>query len=191
MVATNDAGTEMNGKDINVGNEPVTRHVDDFIDDPTTDRYAASWFESFRRPAWDKLKEPDTRKLFATYKGRRFRVTGCSRLGDVWLHSNFDVDVSYQHRVNVDECSGWSAESSIYKHASDASNRCGIVVGWTSNERGDACWEIECGKAASFRFNETCACAECIASLDEDCRRDWKPIDPRSAQATPGKATEK
>jgi hypothetical protein len=86
------------------------RHVDDFIDDPTSDRYAASWFESFRRPAWDKLQEPDERKLFTTYEGQTYLVTGCSRLGDVWLHAdlNYDGD-SYQKRVDVDACSGWSA----------------------------------------------------------------------------------
>ena len=84
------------------------RHVDDFIDDPTTDRYAASWFESFRRPAIDKIRKPDDRKLFATFEGKRWRVTGCSRLGDVWLH---DVDYegeSYKRRVNVDKCSAFS-----------------------------------------------------------------------------------
>ena len=61
-------------------------HVDDFIDDPSTDRYAASWFEAFRRPAVVKMREPDPRLLFATYEGKRYKVTGCSRLGDVWLH---------------------------------------------------------------------------------------------------------
>jgi hypothetical protein len=84
------------------------RHVDDFIDDPTSDRYAASWFESFRRPAIEKLKKPDRRMLFATYRGLRYRVTGCSRLGDVWLHSNFKEDTRYTDRVNVDACSNWS-----------------------------------------------------------------------------------
>ena len=85
------------------------KHVDDFIDDPKSDRYAASWFEAFRRPAWDKLKEPDERKLFATRKGKRYRVTGCSRLGDVWLHDPDYTGMSYKHRVDVTECSEWSA----------------------------------------------------------------------------------
>jgi hypothetical protein len=83
------------------------RHVDDFIDDPTTDRYAAAWFESFRRPAIDKLRKPDERKLFATYGGRRYRVTGCSRMGDVWLSADFNRDVGYEKRVDVDACSKW------------------------------------------------------------------------------------
>ncbi len=87
-------------------------HVDDFIDDPTINRYAAAWFDSFRRPAWDKLKKPDARKLFATYEGRRYLVTGCSRLGDVWLHSDLNYDgMSYEKRVDVDACSAWSAKS--------------------------------------------------------------------------------
>lgn len=85
-------------------------HVDDFIDDPSTNRYAASWFEAFRRPAVDKMHYPDQRKLFATFRGSRYRVTGCSRLGDVWLHSNVNEDAGYQHRVNVAECSDWSSD---------------------------------------------------------------------------------
>jgi len=85
------------------------RHVDDFIDDPTTDRYAASVFEAHRRPAIDKARNPDHRKLFATYEGRRYLVTGCSRLGDVWLHSDLNYDgISYEKRVNVDKCSEWA-----------------------------------------------------------------------------------
>jgi hypothetical protein len=86
------------------------RHVDDFIDDPRTDRYAASWFESFRRPAVDKMRKPDERKLFATYQGSRYRVTGCSRMGDVWLHRDVNEDCRYQHRVDVDECTAWGGE---------------------------------------------------------------------------------
>lgn len=85
------------------------KHVDDFIDDPTTDRYAASWFESFRRPVNEKHQKPDTRKLFATYEGQRYRVTGCSRLGDVWLHDVTYAGMSYRKRVDVDKCSEWSA----------------------------------------------------------------------------------
>ncbi len=87
------------------------KHVDDFIDDPTSDRYAASWFESFRRPAYDKCLKPDDRKLFATYRGDRYRVTGCSRMGDVWLDPDFGRECGYTHRVDVSECSDWSPSS--------------------------------------------------------------------------------
>lgn len=84
------------------------RHIDDFIDDPTSDKYAANWFELFRRPALEKLEKPNPDTLFCMYKGKQYRVTGCSRLGDVWLHSNFEEDTTYEHRVNVDDCSDWS-----------------------------------------------------------------------------------
>lgn len=89
------------------------RHVDDFIDDPATDSYAASWFEAYRRPACHKAREPDPRRLFATHEGARYRVTGCSRLGDVWLSSNFSRDCGYERRVDVDTCSEWSPEPDL------------------------------------------------------------------------------
>ncbi len=88
------------------------RHVDDFIDDPTTDRYAASWFEAFRRPAITKAREPDKRKLYATYEGQRYLVNGCSRMGDVWLASIGYEGMGYSKRVDVDKCSEWSATPS-------------------------------------------------------------------------------
>lgn len=94
------------------GEMPGPRHVDDFIDDPSSDPYAASWFESFRRPAVEKCRTPDSRKLFATYQGKRYRVTGCSRLGDVWLSANHDRDMGYELRVDVDSCSAWDWRAS-------------------------------------------------------------------------------
>lgn len=48
--------------------------------------------------------------VFVFVAVKRFRVTGCSRVGDVWLHSNVDEDTTYEHRVDVDACSEWSAE---------------------------------------------------------------------------------
>lgn len=84
-------------------------HIDDWIDDTRNDEYARTWFALFRRPAIDKMRAPNPAKLFATYEGQRWRVTGCSRLGDVWLAK---VDTTnedgYEKRVDVDECSAWS-----------------------------------------------------------------------------------
>ena len=92
------------------GNDLVARHVDDFIDDPKSDPYAARWFALFRRPAYHKVVAPNERKLFATYGTKRYRVTGCSRLGDVWLHANYNEDTSYEHRVDVGALKDWGAE---------------------------------------------------------------------------------
>lgn len=89
-------------------------HIDDWLDDPSNAKeypLAHVFFEMFRRPAFDKWKQPFEGKLFCTWQGKRMRVTGCSRLGDVWLHSKLDWQEGeqpyYQHRVDVAECSEW------------------------------------------------------------------------------------
>lgn len=53
-------------------------------------------------------------KLFCTYEGKRFRMTGASRMGDVWLTKDFNREVGYEHRVNVDDCSDWSDNPAEY-----------------------------------------------------------------------------
>lgn len=87
------------------------RHVDDFIDDPETNVYA-SWFLNLKRlPAILQFKFVDQIKqyqLYCDYNGERWRVTGASRLGDVWLTKNFDQSSGYQERVSIDQCSNWS-----------------------------------------------------------------------------------
>jgi len=46
-------------------------------------------------------------RVYCTYKGERYRVTGASRLGDIWLSKDFGSQ--YTDRVYVDECSNFSA----------------------------------------------------------------------------------
>lgn len=85
-------------------------HVDDFIDTHGGDPYARWMFLHFRLPA---VLQIDFRpfikdhKLFCTYQGKRYRVTGASRLGDVWLAADFKQDTGYDHRVDLEECSNW------------------------------------------------------------------------------------
>jgi hypothetical protein len=96
-------------------------HVDDFIDWPLgtdAERYAKFFFAMFRWPASFKSTVATHMapfKLFCNWGGTpgkqaRFRVTGCSRLGDVWLANDFSQDTGYDHRVSIDECSNWGAE---------------------------------------------------------------------------------
>lgn len=85
-------------------------HVDDFIDDPESDMYAARWFALFRRPADMKADKPNHNKLFTTYLYKKYRVVGCSTFGDVWLTSDFNEDTRYELRVDVDMCGDWSRE---------------------------------------------------------------------------------
>jgi len=92
-------------------------HIDDWIDFPTPEteesKYAAWFFMLHRLPAMLQVNfEPWIKKykLFCTYNGKRYRVTGASRLGDIWLTSKQHQDTGYEHRVSVDECSEWGPE---------------------------------------------------------------------------------
>lgn len=93
-------------------------HVDDFVDNCYEYRdekytYARWFFLLHRLPAamQSSFKEYISKyKLFCTYKEKTYRVTGASRLGDVWLTADFNQDTGYQHRVNLDDCSNWRDE---------------------------------------------------------------------------------
>lgn len=88
------------------------KHVDNFIDYNYSEECYARWvLNHFRLPAVLKMDfEPFMKehKLFCTYKDKRFRVIGASRLGDIWLTSDFKRNTGYEKRVDVDECSNWS-----------------------------------------------------------------------------------
>ncbi len=86
-------------------------HVDDFVDDWAAPKYPRWFFFLHRLPAHLKADfaafiEPV--KLFATWQDKRWRVTGASRMGDVWLTKDFASDCGYQQRVDLAECSDWS-----------------------------------------------------------------------------------
>ena len=94
-------------------------HVDDFIDDSLSTlhdmnaRYARWFLHYHRLPAalqYDFKPFMKEHKLFCVYKNNKYRVTGCSRLGDVWLTSNFNQSDGYTKRVLYTECSAWSKE---------------------------------------------------------------------------------
>lgn len=88
-------------------------HVDDWIEDYTETKELAyaKWFLFLKRlPVTLQVNFHEyikDYKLFATWKGKRYRVTGASRLGDVWLAKDFDRENGYDHRVDVDELSAW------------------------------------------------------------------------------------
>lgn len=85
-------------------------HIDDWIDDPESDPYAALFFDIHRRNSTWKLKFKkgiDKLKLFCDFDGERWKVTGCSRLGDVWITKDFNRTDGYDKRVDVEDCSNW------------------------------------------------------------------------------------
>lgn len=95
-------------------------HIDEFIDfgkrgqpEEENEVYARWVFNHFRLSANLKytfapfMKE---HKLFCIYEDKKYRVTGASRLGDVWLANNFKREIGYDLRVAVEDCSKWSKE---------------------------------------------------------------------------------
>jgi hypothetical protein len=93
-------------------------HVDDWLDTPSyssdeLECYAKFVLEYKRMPAFKQsmyAKIMKNFKLFCIHEGIKYRVTGASRIGDIWLNLNFDEDFGYSLRVNVDDCSNWSKE---------------------------------------------------------------------------------
>lgn len=88
-------------------------HVDDFVDRHGWHPYARWFFFLARLPAHmrcDFAKWIDPFKLFCTWRGVRYRVTGASRMGDVWLAADHERDCGYDERVALDECTDWSDE---------------------------------------------------------------------------------
>lgn len=97
--------------------EPM--HIDTFIDFGTDsdqeehEDYARWLFNHWRLPAINRCafdKFMSEHKLFCMYQGEKWRVTGASRLGDVWLTKNFEQDCGYQARVMVEDCSKWGKD---------------------------------------------------------------------------------
>ena len=98
-------------------------HVDNWIDDPfpihdEAVNYA-KWFLNYKRmPAASQMKFYEfmkDHKLFCMYEGEQYRVTGASRMGDVYLTKDFGRDAGYDKRVSVDKCSQWSPEPIVDK----------------------------------------------------------------------------
>lgn len=91
-------------------------HVDTFIDttfpgdETDTGRlYAATVLNTMRFGAMlqQVCKTFNPTRLFCTYEGKRYKVVGASRLGDVWLTDDF-TSTQYTKRVDIGKCSSWS-----------------------------------------------------------------------------------
>ncbi len=96
-------------------------HVDDFIDmgilsergrEDRNTAYARWVLAQFRFPATLRMSVDEfvlQHKLFCEFEGKQYRVTGASRMGDIWLTSKFNQDTGYEKRVSVSDCGHWSS----------------------------------------------------------------------------------
>jgi len=86
-----------------------TMHIDDWLDfhfKPATqaEMLIKEIFENFRAPAYEC--DENFRKenpVFCTYEGTQYRITGASRLGDIWLSPNFSQVYGYEKCVCINE----------------------------------------------------------------------------------------
>jgi hypothetical protein len=94
--------------------EKIPKHIYDWLDEPaknTGEMKAKAWLHLACLPAHQKEDEDVAKllkkKLFCTWRSKRYQCTGASRLGDVWIKSKGSPDY-YDHRVDVEELSSWS-----------------------------------------------------------------------------------
>lgn len=98
------------------------KHVYDWLDEPAQNEGEAAakeWLDKATRPAIG-VDHPwlDARILSCEWRGKRYRCTGASRMGDVWIKKKGSRN-HYDHRVDVEELSGWTmTEKPTQKHPS-------------------------------------------------------------------------
>lgn len=95
-------------------------HIDEWLDNAVMEAsrseemgYVHFFFMNARLPAWMKIAHYPWMKqfkLFVTYEEQRWRVTGASRLGDIWLAKNLKREDGYDKRISFDteKLSNWS-----------------------------------------------------------------------------------
>jgi len=88
-------------------------HVDNYIWEnyDSGNDYAKWVLMHFRLPAVEQsIFRPfmEEKRLFCTYKNKRYRCIGASRLGDIWLTSRFSDSRGYEERVDIEGCSRFS-----------------------------------------------------------------------------------
>jgi hypothetical protein len=86
-------------------------HIYDWLDEPANDeqeRLAKEWIRHYCRfPLQKDHGWLYSRVLSCEYRGQRYRCTGASRLGDLWLARDFTRQIGYDLRVDVAECGAW------------------------------------------------------------------------------------
>lgn len=91
-------------------------HIYEWLDHPellTTEGERKVWeFLNFRTlPAWEQMQDPDRLKglsVFCEYEGTKYKITGASRMGDIWLATDFEQIHGYDERVMIDLCKNFS-----------------------------------------------------------------------------------
>lgn len=122
-------------------------HIDEWVSRPvlsqTREAYAKWFFLHARTPAWmQDAFHPFTKdlKLFCTYGGKTYRVTGASRLGDVWLAEDMTRECGYDLRIDVADCSDWRPHPNAVWKMNDSLERPTTKGNWIMPEGIPPVW---------------------------------------------------
>ena len=92
------------------------KHIYDWLDElAVTDdeQLAKDFLNEATKPAEDKDHEYlQNTRLTCMYKGSRYRCTGASRMGDVWICKDWRESTGYSKRVAIGELSLWEIKKS-------------------------------------------------------------------------------
>lgn len=123
-----------------IGSEMV--HVDDWVDSNFGKHQYPRWFFFLHRLAAaykiDWSQWISQYHLFCTYDGKRYRVTGASRMGDIWLATDFERTIGYDLRVDLARCIEWTntpeVENDTSTRAKEELKKDAYVSIYTPNE---------------------------------------------------------
>lgn len=89
-------------------------HIYDWLEEEGTtaaEKKVKEFLDFRTRPAVYQMENRDKIKglsVFCEYESIKYKITGASRMGDVWLAKNFERESGYDKRVMIDECSNFS-----------------------------------------------------------------------------------
>ena len=94
-------------------------HIYEWLDTEKTDENEKKVFEFLdfrtREEYWQMKNKHLAPKfdVFCIYENKKYKITGASRMGDVWLSKDFNRELGYDLRVDIDNCSTFSYISKV------------------------------------------------------------------------------
>lgn len=86
------------------------------LEDPTMKQVWKFLDFKTRSAIHQHVENPDGVKglsIFCEFQGEKHRVTGASRLGDIWLVTDFSRDTGHNKRVDIDDCDNFEFKQEV------------------------------------------------------------------------------
>jgi len=87
-------------------------HIYDWLEMPSkneSEKKVKEYLDFRTRSAMYQIenKQPSF-DVFCEYKNKKYKITGASRMGDVWLAKDLNRDSGYDERVDIEDCYNFS-----------------------------------------------------------------------------------